>query len=486
MIDDLLKKTAETGKPNKSIGILYDIGCTLEKSILKASHRNEILHRNAVRSTTMKLRNAQKTFDMALRTLRRLESSKAEYTIGYFSEQWDRQRKCQLEAMADDGQRQLEEDMSDLLDLEEKLAVAHSDLKRMQRKRRRQCTAIERDELLRLPSSIVALETAAQEVAQRMGTPEFRNLMSKTSTTARCLIRVRLAQMKLYEAKVGIIEMQKRWDQSGWGTKNQQLLKKQMSKKQSIFKSKWASFKRQVDYYNETFQGRGRLICPSLEEAKRLSFEDTFWNVGPLSHPSEKWAVDAGTKEGIAAFLKYRSCNEEFRRIGRETRQMVHAALVTEEKLDALLVQCRSPWNAEDCGKPLIDMVAPGQRIAKDVWETNVGVLSSLHNNLRQLHCRTWMGWNCQIASLLRVTVQYTNSTVQENEELINCWTGLVQRSKKTWESIVNAQSIQATVLDELEVVEQHMLIGEDGENRGDQPMDDIEESEMEESEDDK
>lgn len=35
MIDELLKKTAETGKPNKSVMILYNIGCTLEKSIMK-------------------------------------------------------------------------------------------------------------------------------------------------------------------------------------------------------------------------------------------------------------------------------------------------------------------------------------------------------------------------------------------------------------------------------------------------------------------
>lgn len=34
---------------------------------------------------------------------------------------------------------------------------------------------------------------------------------------ARALIRVRLAKTKLYEAKVGIVVAQKRWDKHGWG-----------------------------------------------------------------------------------------------------------------------------------------------------------------------------------------------------------------------------------------------------------------------------
>jgi hypothetical protein len=34
---------------------------------------------------------------------------------------------------------------------------------------------------------------------------------------AQALIRVRLAKMRLYEAKVGIAEAQKRWDKDGQG-----------------------------------------------------------------------------------------------------------------------------------------------------------------------------------------------------------------------------------------------------------------------------
>lgn len=72
--------------------------------------------------------------------------------------------------------------------------------------------------------------------------------------------------------------------------------------------------------------------------------------MGALSHPTEKWAIDPGTIEGIQAFLLHRACSEELRRIGRETQQMVHEALKTEEKLDGLLALCRSGKFVYFCG----------------------------------------------------------------------------------------------------------------------------------------
>lgn len=275
------------------------------------------------------------------------------------------------------------------------------------------------------------------------------------------------------------------------GTKMQQTLKKTMTQKQLLFKRKWSSFKTQVDRYNE-IQPVSNLPCPTLEEAKSLDFEDTFWNVGPLSHPSEKWAVDPKTKEGIQAFLMYRSCGEELRRIGRETRQMVLGAFHTEEKLDGLLTLCNSGksvmtvkpdydrfenhlqvhntgWDAEDNGRALIDLVQPGQRISKDVWLENVVVLEALHNNLRQRHCRNWNAWNSGIASLLRRTLKYTGSAGEANEALIVQWEGLIGRGMETWNRIVNANSVQATTLDDLEIFEQNMMVGENDEDDGDQ-----------------
>jgi hypothetical protein len=79
------------------------------------------------------------------------------------------------------------------------------------------------------------------------------------------------------------------------------------------------------------------MSCPSLDEAKRPPFKDNFWNLGVLTHPTERWAADPGSIEGIQAFLQQRSCREELRRIGREAQQMVLQALNMESKLDGLL-----------------------------------------------------------------------------------------------------------------------------------------------------
>lgn len=60
--------------------------------------------------------------------------------------------------------------------------------------------------------------------------------------------------------------------------------------------------------------------------------------------------------------------------------------------------------------------------------------------------------------SLCRRTVKYTSLSVEANEILIDCWNGLIERGKQTWERIVKAKNLQATGLDELEVVEQQMV----------------------------
>jgi mRNA-degrading endonuclease RelE of RelBE toxin-antitoxin system len=125
------------------------------------------------------------------------------------------------------------------------------------------------------------------------------------------------------------------------GTKAQKGLKILMNKKQLIFKNKWTSYQDQVSQFN-SIRPVSRMVCPSLDEAKSLPFEDIFWNDGALAHPTEKWAVDPGTIEGIQAFLQHRSCSEELRRLGRETQQMVFEALKTEGKLDGLLALCSS------------------------------------------------------------------------------------------------------------------------------------------------
>ncbi|KAH9807993.1 hypothetical protein DFH28DRAFT_1079909 [Melampsora americana] len=366
-------------------------------------------------SGLVKLKTAENRLYLASQTLESLESQDPSFTYGYFSDQWKRQREVQLAAIEERGvQEKLEEYLVKLLDLEEQVKDAQNELSRLRRKRRRNRTEAEMDQFLTLPSSIVSLEKAVADINLELGSPEFNQLRAATGPKAEALIRVRLAKMKLYEAKVGIVEAQKKWDKGGQG------------------------------------------------KSKKLPFEDIFWNVGALSHPTEKWAVDQPTIEGIQAFLQHRSCGEELQRIGRETQQMVYEALKTEEKLDGLLELCSSDYDPEEGGRQLIELVQPGQRISKDVWQVNVAVLRSLHDDLRQKHCRTWMIWDADIVGLLGRTYQHTKSTEQHINSLIQRWEGLVSRGKTTWERIVKAQNIEATALDELEMFEQYMVNAED------------------------
>ncbi|EGG05306.1 uncharacterized protein MELLADRAFT_87958 [Melampsora larici-populina 98AG31] len=115
--------------------------------------------------------------------------------------------------MADgNAQQELEDRLVELLDLEAEVKDAHDELRRLRRKRRRNWTDDEVESSLTLPASIVELEKSIADVTEELGSPEFRRLRASTGKKAEALIRVRLAKMKLYEAKVGIVEAQKKWD----------------------------------------------------------------------------------------------------------------------------------------------------------------------------------------------------------------------------------------------------------------------------------
>ena len=73
----------------------------------------------------MKLKTAEERLATASATLLRLQVKNEEYTYEYFAAQWDRQKNCQLAAMAEVGTKQkLEKHLIELLDFEEKLKNA--------------------------------------------------------------------------------------------------------------------------------------------------------------------------------------------------------------------------------------------------------------------------------------------------------------------------------------------------------------------------
>lgn len=124
-------------------------------------------------------------------------------------------------------------------------------------------------------------------------------------------------------------------------------------------------------------------------------------------------------------------------------------------------------WDFGNEGKALIEMVQSGQRISKETWEVSVEVLKTIYNNQWLAYSRRWMAWNSEIGRLLRTTLQYTKSSVEQNEALITCWDGLVSRAKGVWEECVHAKSVEASGLDDLEIIEQNLMLGDDDDEDG-------------------
>ena len=121
------------------------------------------------------------------------------------------------------------------------------------------------------------------------------------------------------------------------GTSTQGRMKNVMTTKQALFTKKWKTFHDHVVKYNRAHPSDQPLINYTLEEAKNLTLEDTFWNFGHLTHPNKQWAVEMDTQRGIQAYLLLCRCREELRRISREVRQLLTWCLVTAAKIDDVL-----------------------------------------------------------------------------------------------------------------------------------------------------
>ena len=68
-------------------------------------------------------------------------------------------------------------------------------------------------------------------------------------------------------------------------------MKNLMATKQAVFTKKWKTFHDQIVRYNTNFPSNEAIINYTLEEAKSLTLEDSFWNFGHLTRSDEKWAV---------------------------------------------------------------------------------------------------------------------------------------------------------------------------------------------------
>lgn len=111
-----------------------------------------------------------------------------------------------------------------------------------------------------------------------------------------------------------------------------------MKGKQKALQAKWTTYDRLVGGYNTVCgPDREKMARETLGSIQSMVISDPFWNVRLLTHSRENWAVEEQTQKGIQAYLSWSRCEEELRRISREVRQMVQAALQMDSKLQTLI-----------------------------------------------------------------------------------------------------------------------------------------------------
>lgn len=423
LLGNILSRTKENDEDRKRFGILYDIGCHLEKGIIKnnlfqkerengqlkvgtsawhalvhiytcqlrynprllkgfgrsdgegleriwrrlsplisalryaskqhrldclnllALHINELCRINAARSAQHRLTKHESEMRTAQITLAQLGQAPNGRPREFFVDQWNRKRTSLLAFSEDNTTAHIENLLAQLIDLEEQLHSAHSKVAAIRSQRRNQRSANDVADLASLPSSIVVIENGIDEVARELGGDEFKNHPAIRDPQAREIIRVRVAKGKLLEAKIGIIELQRDWDEPRQGTRSQQRYKDLMQGKQKAFKLKHSAYIRQVQKFNSGCQRTQRLPLPYLQTVKDYPIEDEFWNIGNLTHPNEPWANDRDTRIGIEAFLTDRSCQEELRRNAHEIRAMMRSAVQSYQHVRKLHLLTTRRWD---------------------------------------------------------------------------------------------------------------------------------------------
>ncbi|KAH9806805.1 hypothetical protein DFH28DRAFT_919259 [Melampsora americana] len=433
---------------------------------LRALHMNEVSLLNAARSSSRKLIKYETECRTAQTQLAKLSVTGPRpntHTREYFAEQWERKKSCLSTLLADNTIAHLEKLLAKLIDFEEQLHTAHEKVRQIRSRRRNQRSAEDIADLENLPSSIVLIETTIDEVVHELGGDQFKNHPAIRDHKARGAIRVQVAKVKLFEAKVGIIELQRDWDEPRQGTRSQQRYKDLMTSKQKVMKQRHTAYIRQVKKYNTHCHRNDRLPLPTLQSVKAWPIEDQFWDIGHLTHPNEPWAIHRETRLGIEAYLRERSCQEEFRRIAIEVRQMIRSALQRNKRLRQFLVQISEGWDPASAHRIRpIKLVHQTNMISQHLWEESVSVLKIIHKTSVLKESRTWMIWDSHILSLILKTQKYSDTTPESDNELLSAWRELIDYARKVCEELVSGKAITAEELDEGEMIEQGFLF-EDG-----------------------
>ncbi|EHS64876.1 uncharacterized protein PGTG_22539 [Puccinia graminis f. sp. tritici CRL 75-36-700-3] len=302
---------------------------------LRSSHHNDTGKTNSIRLLLDRGKQVEEAMKTALEKLKEIEDNFGHSTV-YLANQWIRQRECQLSAMETESERDMMRQVEELVELEDQLRDTHNTIVSLRAKRRRDRTSEEQRQLHGLPDTVVSLEEQIDQVISELGSEAFRGLPGASDAETKALIRLKVSKSKLYKAKVGVLEVQKRWDQRGSGTRMQARFKKLMSSKVKLLKSKWTSYCNRATIYNENYMPEIDIGTPTFEEIKSMGLDDHFWDMGSLLHPNEPWAIDPNVREGIDALLTSTHCKDELRRISREARQAVKWAIDRSNSLENL------------------------------------------------------------------------------------------------------------------------------------------------------
>ncbi|OAV92783.1 hypothetical protein PTTG_04955 [Puccinia triticina 1-1 BBBD Race 1] len=373
------------------------------------------------------------------------------HTREFFKAQWTRQREIQLLVVENQSEKEMLRKIEELVELEDKLGDTNNDLVELRETRRRTRTASQRQQLEQLPDTISFLEGEINSIVVELGSENFRDLPGATDSESKALLKLKVSKSKLYEAKVGVIEMQKKWDRGGSGTQVQERYKKQMTSKVNILKKKWLAYSNRAEAHNSDFTPRTPLSTPTLEEVKSCGIKDSFWNMGALSHPDEPWAIDSDVQKGIQAYLTLTHCQDELHRIAREARQAVQWAINKSEKLSHI-------------GDFLTaDVPTTFQHKLNQICKENHfprSVLQSIFGRLAQHFCRLWMMWNVKCKKLLRWSKKYLNHRLDSSleTEILERWDLLINNSRQMWEKLITDPSVIVEVENLADSLEEEIL----------------------------
>ncbi|KAA1092644.1 hypothetical protein PGT21_009631 [Puccinia graminis f. sp. tritici] len=142
---------------------------------MRSSHHNEVGKTRSVKRLLDRGLHVEKLLVESKNKLTEIRE-KHNFTIEYLTEQWLRQRQCQLEAMETESEREMIKLVGDLVNLEDELQDAQDEIELLRAKHRRTRTVEEQERLELLPNTVTSLEEQIEILVDELGSEAFRNL----------------------------------------------------------------------------------------------------------------------------------------------------------------------------------------------------------------------------------------------------------------------------------------------------------------------